>query len=62
MWRTLRYRRGDTTVVINNSDIRVPHEWTVRLNDEVIGENWDDFEQGLTEALDEVARRISRLR
>jgi hypothetical protein len=61
MWSTLRYRRGDTTVEIVNGDFRMPNEWTVKLNDEMIARDWTgDFEAGLRSALDEIARRLSK--
>jgi len=56
MWRELRYRRGDTTIRIVNSDIRVQSEWSVEMNDRTITELRGDFEEWLVEALHEVIR------
>jgi hypothetical protein len=58
MWRKLRYRRGDTTVEIANTDIRVPDEWSVRVNGVVVSAAFEDWDQALAEALAEVSRRI----
>ena len=61
MWERLRYRRGDSTIELCNTDIRVPGEWVVKMNGATIIQTWDDFEKALTEGLAEVARRLTRI-
>ena len=58
MWRELRYRRGDTTIRIVNSDIRVQLEWSLQMNGRSITELRGDFEEWLVEALNKVTRSI----
>ena len=60
MWRTLRYRRGDSVVEIANTDIRIPGEWSVRVNGTtLISGDVADWDHAITAALAEVKRRIS---
>ena len=55
MWRELVYRRGPTTIRIVNTDIRVPHEWSVELNDRRVSELQGDFDAWLVNALRELS-------
>ena len=59
MWLRLRYRRGETTVDIVNSDIRVQDEWAVRVNDTAIPVSFENWDAGLEAALAAVRRQIS---
>ncbi len=56
MWRELRYRRGDTTIRIVNTDIRVQSEWSLQVNGRKVTELHGDFEEWVVEALHEVTR------
>ena len=58
MWEELLYRRGDTTIRIVNTDIRVPREWSVQVNGRTVSELHGDFEEWLVEALNVVNIRI----
>ena len=58
MWRQLLYRRGATTIRIANTDIRVPHEWSVELNGHRVSELEGDFDAWLVRALHDVTARL----
>ncbi len=48
MWETFRFKRGETIVELSHTDIRAPHEWSLRMNGEVVAQTLDDILPALT--------------
>ena len=43
MWEEFRYQRGHTVVELLHTDIRVPGEWSLRVDGNVVAETLDDI-------------------
>ena len=52
MWETFRFERGQTIVELAHTDIRVPSEWSLRINGEVVAETIDDILSALARLQD----------
>ena len=48
MWETFRFERGRTVVELSHTDIRVPDEWSLRIDGEVVAQTIDDIVPALT--------------
>jgi hypothetical protein len=48
MWETFRFARGETTVELQHTDIRVPEEWSLRVDGETVARTLDDIVSALT--------------
>jgi hypothetical protein len=43
MWETFRFVRGESTVELQHTDIRVPDEWSLRVDGETVAQTLDDI-------------------
>ena len=48
MWETFRFERGQAVVELSHTDIRVPSEWSLRIDGKVVAETIDDIRAVLT--------------
>jgi len=48
MWETFRFQRGHTIVELSHTDIRVPLEWSLRIDGEVVAQTLDEIRPALT--------------
>jgi|SRR5687767_14069660 len=48
MWEMFRFERGHTVVELSHTDIRVPSEWSLRIDGKVVAQTIDDVLSALT--------------
>ena len=53
MWEEFVFRRGDTTVDLQHTDIRVPDEWWLKVNGSVVAQGIDDIVAALDRLRDQ---------